>query len=90
MTKRQFIEAVASGLRKMERIPDYLLIINDWEWDEDKICGVPVIKTYIVVNIGYSGLNYPVTPCFKDVTEENISILVSLFQRGFSDILASF
>jgi hypothetical protein len=37
MTKREFIEAVASGLRKMNYTPYYLLIIaerfNDWEQD---------------------------------------------------------
>ena len=65
MTKREFIEATASGLRKMNYTPDYLLIIadrfNDWEWDEDTLCGILVIKNYIVVNLGYSGHDYPVT-----------------------------
>lgn len=29
MTKKEFIEAVASGLRKMNYSPDYLLIIAE-------------------------------------------------------------
>jgi len=94
MKKREFIEATASGLRKMNYNPDYLLIIadrfNDWEWDEDTLCGIPVIKSHIVVNSGYSGHDYPVTPCFKDVSEKDISKLVSWFQRGFEDSVGHF
>lgn len=94
MTKREFIEATASGLRKMNYTPDYLLIIverfQDWEWDEDTLCGIPIIKSYIVVNSGHSGHDYPVTPCFKDALEKDISKMVNWFQRGFEDSAGSF
>ena len=94
MTKGEFIEAVASGLRKMNYTPDYLLIIaerfNDWEWDEDTLCGIQVIKSYVSVNSGHSGHDYPVIPCFKDVSETDIFMLVNYFQRGFEDSAGSF
>lgn len=94
MTKREFIEAVASGLRKMNYTPYYLLIIaerfNDWEWDEDTLCGIQVIKSYVSVNSGHSGHDYPVIPCFKDVSEKDIFMLVNYFQRGFEDSAGSF
>ena len=94
MTKGEFIEAVASGLRKMNYTPDYLLIIaerfNDWEWKEDTLCGIPVIKSYVSVNSGHSGHDYPVIPCFKNVSEKDIFMLVNSFQRGFEDSAGSF
>lgn len=89
MTKREFIEAVASGLKKMEYTPDYLLInacgLGDWCWDEDSLCGIPVIKGCIGSNAGYGGEDCPITPCFKDLEEEKIPYQVTLFQRGFND-----
>ncbi len=94
MTRKELIEATASGLRKMEYTPDFLLIIaerfDDWEYDEPELCGIPVIKTHISVNPGYSGYDYPVIPCFKNINEREIFILVLWFQRGFEDCLGSF
>ena len=94
MTKKEFIEATASGLRKMGYTPDYLLIIsdrfNDWGWDEPTLCGITVIKSYIVVNSGYSGHDYPVTPCFINVSEKDIAFMVNQFQRGFENSAGSF
>lgn len=94
ITKKQFIEAVASGLRKMEYTPDYLLIIadrfNDCEWDEKTLCGIPVIKSYVSVNSGHNGHDYPVIPCFTDVSEKDIFVLVNYFQRGFEDSVRDF
>ena len=94
MTKREFIEAVASGLRKMNYTPDYLLIIsdrfNDWEWDEETLCGIQVIKSYVSVNTGHSGNDYPVIPCFTDVSEKDIFMLVNYFQQGFENSAGSF
>ena len=87
MTKKEFIEAVASALRKMNYTPDYLLIIadrfNDWEWDEGTLCGIQVIKSYV-------SDDYPVIPCFKDIPETDIFMLVNYFQRGFEDSAGSF
>ena len=94
MTKKQFIEAVASGLRKMNCTPDYLLIIaerfNDWEWDKKTLCGIEVIKSYVSVNAGHSSHDYPIIPCFKDASEKDIFMLVNYFQRGFEDSAGSF
>ena len=94
MKKNEFIEAVASGLRKMNYTPDYLLIIaerfNDWEWDEETLCGIKVIKSYVSVNSGHSGHDYPVIPCFTDVPEKDIFMLVNYFQEGFEDSAGSF
>ena len=89
MTKKEFIEATASGLRKMDYTPDYLLIIAnrfiDWEYDDEELCGIPVIKTYISVNSGHSGYDYPVIPCFKKISEKDIFMIINSFQRGFED-----
>ena len=87
MTKGEFIEATASGLRKMKHTPDYLLILscrfNKWEeWDEETLCGIQVIKSYVSVNSGHSGLDYPVIPCFIDVPEKDIFTHVRDFQIG--------
>lgn len=89
MKKREFIERTASGLRKMDYTPDYLLInacgLGEWCWDEDSLCAIPVIKGYIGLNEGYGGEDYPITPCFKDLPEEKISCQVMFFQRGFNN-----
>jgi len=89
ISKSDFIKAVASGLRNMNHTPDYLLIIterfNDWEWDEDTLCGIRVIKSYVSVNSGRGGHDYPVIPCFVDVPEQDIFMLVNDFQQGFED-----
>lgn len=94
MTKREFIEATASGLRKMNYTPDYLLIIvdifNDWEWDEETLCGIKVIKSYVSGNSGHSGQDYPVIPCFTDMSSKEVFLLVNYFQRGFEDSVGSF
>lgn len=95
MTKREFIEATASGLRKMKRTPDYLLILscrfNKWEeWDEKTLCGIPVIKSYVSVNSGHGGHDYPVIPCFIDGPEKYIFMFVKYFQQGFEDRVGSF
>ena len=47
MTKKEFVEAVASGLRKMNYTPDYLLIIAD-------------IETNSKINMRLGLCNYPI------------------------------
>ncbi len=73
----------------MDVTPDYLLIIPqrfaDWEWDEETLCGVQVIKGHISVNSGHSGLDYPVTPAFKHLQEDRIFMQTTRFQQGFED-----
>lgn len=94
ITKKEFIEAVASGLRKMNHTPDYLLIIakrfNGWEWDEKTLCGIPVIKSYVSVNSGHSDYDYPVIPCFPGESEKDIFMHVKNFQQGFEDSMGPF
>ena len=74
----------------MKRTPDYLLILscrfNKWEeWDEKTLCGIPVIKSYVSVNSGHGGHDYPVIPCFIDGPEKYIFMFVKYFQQGFED-----
>lgn len=94
MDKRTFIEATASGLRKMDYMPDFLAIIvgrfGGWEYDEKKLCGIPVIKLYISVNSGYSGLDFPIIPCFDNLSESKILMQTVYFQKGFTDICSDF
>lgn len=94
MDKRTFIEAVASGLRKMDHTPDYMAILVDklkeFEYDEDKICGIPVTKMFVSVNSGESGLDFPVIPCFNTLAESKIFMQTVWFQKGFSDVCSSF
>ena len=94
MNEHEFIEATASGLRKMGKIPDYLLIIVDrfenWEYDETTLCGIPVIKSHISINYGYSGNDYPIIPCFINLDEKEIGRQVYYFQRGFEQKCSNF
>lgn len=89
MTREEFIKSTAAGLRKMDIKPDYLLLIadrfDDWEYDEFELCGIPVIKSFISVNNGYSDMDYPIVPCFKNgvITESQYLMQISYFQRGF-------
>lgn len=89
MNKHDFIESTAAGLRKMDVPPDFLLVIvdrfDDCMFDDLSICGIPVIKSYISVNEGYSGFDYPIIPCFKTLDATEIYSQVIHFQRGFSD-----
>jgi len=89
MNKHDFIEGTAAGLRKMNETPSHLLIRSDsfgeWEFDELQLLGIPVIKTYIPVCVGYGGVEYPVIPCFKDIPEHKMNMEVYYFQRGFHD-----
>ena len=94
MDKRIFIEATASGLRKMDYKPDFLAIIvdrfGDWEYDEKKLCDIPVIKLYVSVNSGDSGLDFPIIPCFNSLSESKIFMQTVYFQKGFTDICFDF
>ena len=46
MNKRDIIERVASGLRKMDIKPDMFVYNNtDDTWDDDDICGIPVMNS---------------------------------------------
>lgn len=94
MDKRTFIEAVASGLRKMDYRPDYLGIIvdklGDWEYEEKKLCDIPVVKLYVSVNSGESGLDFPVIPLFDSLKENKIFMQTVYFQKGFTDVCFSF
>ena len=94
MDKRTFIEATASGLMKMDYKPDFLAIIvdrfGDWEYDEKKLCDIPVIKLYVSVNSGDSGLDFPIIPCFNSLAESKIFMQTVYFQQGFTDICFDF
>jgi len=89
METRDFIESVAAGLRRMDVAPDYLLVLVDryekWQYDDDTLCGIPVIKSHVSVNSGYSGFDYPIIPCFKNLEENKIFMQVSNFQRGIEE-----
>ncbi len=85
MEKREIIERVAAGLRKMNVKPDYLLYFDekiDFAWDEETICGIPVLHSTNSVNSGYDGDDYFFHPIFKTETK---SMEVYYFQRGFKE-----
>ena len=44
MEKREIIERIASGLRKMKNAPDFLLCLDD-DFDDEPLCGIPLIFT---------------------------------------------
>lgn len=81
----EFINRVASGLRKMDIKPDYLIFldgIEDWTYDEKYLCGIPVLHTYKSINTGYSGENYIIHPAWiKEIDKEFEEVIK--FQRGF-------
>lgn len=70
------IECTAAGLRKMGVRPDYLVCLDyeslseDWIFDLDSICGIPVIhfSGYIEWK-PYSDTNCPILPCWCDIED---------------------
>jgi len=88
MKKELLIEKVAAGLRKMEAKPDYFLFIDQMEiftWDEDSICGIPVIHTHMTVNPGYDGDQFSFHPCWNKESINSI-MQVHYFQKGFTEM----
>ena len=54
MDKIEMINRVAAGLRKMGQKPDALLFLqqyaNDYTWDDETICGLPVYHGELLTN----------------------------------------
>jgi hypothetical protein len=87
MERLELIKRVASGLKNMNHVPDYLLFFDDkspdFSWDEETICGIPVLHSHNSINPGYDGDDYFVQPVFK--TESSL-MEVYYFQKGFKEI----
>ena len=87
MKIREFIQRTAAGLRNMDNPPDFLMIsaehVFENDWEEDSLCGIPIIKGFIPIHEGYGGDYYPITPCFKSLPKGKVFSEVALFQRGF-------
>ena len=49
MNRKDIIERVASGLRRMDNKPDAFVFAKelDWVWDEEKILDIPVLHSHI-------------------------------------------
>ena len=91
MNLKIFLECTAAGLRQMQHKPDALLYISgfyhDFEPDEFKYLGFPLLKTYIPHNTGYDGDSFPVYPCFTDLNEYKIARDIHFFQQSFKEKL---
>lgn len=85
MDKKQMIEKVAAGLRRMNTKPDYFLwllsLSGDYVWDEEQICGITVI--YTSSSLTTSESDCPFHPCWKN--EKDYILEVSRFKIGFED-----
>lgn len=83
MKEHIIIEKVANGLRRMDIVPDYLIFIrpDDWTFDRDMICGIPVLYTANIDFRPYSDEQCPFLPAWKDQRFEQIDF--NDFARGY-------
>jgi hypothetical protein len=69
MNKYELTNRVASGLRKMEVLPDYLIYIcnDEYVYDEDTISNIPVIYTNNIISQSDSSTinELKFIPCWK-------------------------
>ena len=89
MERKEIIERVAAGLRKMDTKPDFLLFIDnktDFTWDEDTICGVPVLHTILAVNNDYDGDDFFFHPAFNNESVK-MEMQIRYFQKGFNNLM---
>ena len=80
MEKKEMINRVAEGLKRMKREPDAFLFLqsyaNGYTWDREKICGFPVYHCELLSNqradsMGCDATFMPIflkeyTSCFQD------------------------
>lgn len=82
MTQKEWIERIASGLRKMNTMPDFLLL-NDPLYTFESICYIKTITTSLGVTSGYDGDSFDVFPCW--LNDGDYRQEVYLFQKGFTN-----
>jgi len=87
MDRREIIEKVAAGLRRMEKKPDYLLFLkfhtkDDYVYDNEEICGIKVIHTdeWLLRN---DDKDCPFYPCWNQ--EGDYSNEAYTFRRGYDE-----
>lgn len=88
MDFKKIIENVARGLRRMDVKPDYFIFIEqeEWTWDEDDICGIPVIHAVEITSYYDSSMteSCPFIPCWKK-EQSNIMRHNNSFHRGWDE-----
>ena len=88
METKEIIERVASGLRKMDYKPDYLLFIDAYEnvyFDLPSICNIKIIRCgYMSTSSAMDTNECPFLPCYDSISEKHI-YNSSQFLRGYDD-----
>ncbi len=86
--RKEIVERVAAGLRKMGKKPDGLLFMSyytnggaDWVWDEETICGIPVYHTDSFLHRGDN--DCPFEPFFKE--QKDYTMQIAWFRRGWEE-----
>ena len=84
MKRKEIIEEVARGLRRMDRKPDFFLYFNIDEkfyWDEDEILGIPILRTFgIYQGNGENELMF--YPLFTTISEDDAIKNCSYYRRA--------
>lgn len=86
MNRREMIEKIASGLRRMNTPPDFFMVYpqdeDNFEWDEETILDIPVLYCsweYLRFK-PYGDVECPFIPCFKQMPKKDESYA---FGRGY-------
>ena len=86
METKDIIEKVAAGLRRMKNKPDYLLFMQfhaqDWVWDFETICGIPVLYTDEFLHRD-DDRDCPFEPCF--LKQRAYMSDIYDFRRGYEE-----
>ena len=84
--ERFIIEKVAAGLRKVDKIPDMILVDVSWanglsenDVTEDMVCGIPLVKVDLTGFAETDDKECPFIPIYKDMDAMDIY----RFRRGY-------
>jgi len=91
MNRRELIERVAAGLRRLPVTPDAMLFLDferrdDATWDEPEILGIPVFHATSLKNLEAEGMSEAgvFVPIFSKDNENN-GVWAHQFCQGFDE-----
>lgn len=90
MDQKELIQAIASGIRRMNYPPDFLLFIDTYSdvyTDLSQICNIPIIRCgYMNTSSQMDTIKCPFVPCYNHINDSHV-LNSSYFYRGYEDRL---
>ena len=86
--QRFIIEKISAGLRKVDKIPDMILVdvslangLSENDVTEDMVCGIPLVRINLTGFSETDDKECPFIPVYKDLDESDMY----WFRRGYDE-----